>query len=290
MKTKDFLKWTMACAVGALVTISCDNDDDDRTGWVNSSVQAAFDQMYGNTGRVEWDREDGGYYVAEFRKDNRDHDAWFKPDGTWVMTEIDHGRSMQGLPQEVQDGYAATTYAMQQWRIDDIDEIRRPQYETVFIFNVEKAGEPDYDLYFDLGGTLFREVQDGDGNRHDGMLPTGLPAEIQSFIDTKYSGAVVVDIDNDYYGYDVDIRHEGKSIEIRFDNSLNWVLSSTDMTRNIPADIRSAVESRYPGKRIEDCDYIETATGEQYYMIDLDNYNMNLRVGLDGTITEVADR
>ena len=289
MKTFEFLKWTLVCALGVFTMASCDDDDDDYRGNVPGAVQQAFNDKYGGVGRIEWDRESGGYFVAEFWKDDREHDAWFTSSGEWVMTEVDHGRNLAGLPQAVQEGYAVTTYAQQNWRIDDIDEIQRPAYETVYIIEVEQGGQPDCSLYFDLNGTLFRVSQDGGGNHYGGMVNNNLPAEIRQFIDTNYPGAAVVDFDREYYGYEVDVRHDGRSKEILFDLEYNWVQTSTDMTRNIPADIRSAVEARYPGKRIDDCDYVETAAGETYYLIDLDNYNMDLKVTPDGVITETPD-
>ncbi len=279
----------MACAFGALVVTSCSDDDDDKSVPVPDAVQSAFETRFGDVGYVEWDREQGGYLVAEFRKDGKDHDAWFDSNGTWLMTEVDHGRDLTTLPQEVQNGYAATTYALAQWIVDDIDEIQRPAYETIYIIEVEKAGQPDYDLYFDLSGTLIREVQGGDGGSHGGMVGNSLPADIQSFIDRNYAGATVVDFDRDARGYEVDIRHDGKSKEILFDTSYAWVQTSTDLSRNVPALVRQAVEAQYPGKRIDDCDYIETAQGEKYYLVDLDNYNMDLKVTEDGQITETPD-
>lgn len=289
MKTFEFLKWTLVCALGVFTMASCDDDDDDFHGSVPDAVQQAFDQKYGGVGRVEWDSEDGGYLVAEFWKDNREHDAWFTMGGEWVMTEVDHGRNLQNLPQAVQAGYAATTYALQNWRVDDIDEIQRPAYETVYIIEVEQGGQPDYSLYFDLNGTLFREVQEGGGSGHGGMIGNRMPVEIQEFVDSVYPGATVVDFDVERGGYEVDVRHEGRSKEILFDMQYNWIRTSTDMTRDIPAAIRSAVEAKYPGKRIDDCDYVETAQGEAYYLIDLDNYYMDLKVTPDGAITETPD-
>lgn len=93
------------------------------------------------------------YIVAEFRDGGLDHDAWFTPGGEWVMTEVDYARNLHDLPRAVQDGYAATRYAQDGWTVDDIDEIQRPAYETVYIIKVEKGGQPDHDLYFDLNGT-----------------------------------------------------------------------------------------------------------------------------------------
>lgn len=288
MKTKELMKWMMACALGVFTLASCSDDDDDNVP-VPDAVTRAFTDKYAGVGRVDWDREKGGYLVAEFWKDGKEHEAWFDNNGEWFMTEIDHGRDLTSLPQAVQAGYEATAYAQTGWSVDDIDEIQRPAYETFYIIEVEKRGQPDYDLYFDTNGTLFRELQGEGGGNHGDFVDNRTPAEIQSFIESNYPGARIVDFDRERNGYEVDIIHDGKSKELWFDTQYNWIQTSTDMTRNIPADIRAAVEAKYPSKRIDDCDLIETAQGETYYLIDLDNYNMDLKVTLDGQITETPD-
>lgn len=279
----------MVCALGVFSLTSCSDDDDNNIN-VPDNVTRAFNDKYAGVGRVEWDRERGGYLVAEFNKDGKEYDAWFTETGEWVMTEVDHGRRMENLPQAVQAGYEATTYYAENWTIDDIDEIQRPAYETFYIIEVEKKGQLDYDLYFDANGTLFRvrEVK-GEGNYNGDLVGNQLPAEMQSFIDSEYPGARVVDFDSEDNGYEVDVIHDGKSKEIWFDTQYNWVQTSTDVTRDIPANIRAAVEAQYPNKRIDDCDYVETAQGEAYYLVDLDNYYNDLKVASDGTITEVDD-
>ena len=234
MKYWKWMQATALCAVGALAFTACDNDDDDD-GYtrVPAAVEAAFADRYGGHGRVDWDAERGGYCVAEFYMDGRECEAWYSPDGSWMMTEVDYGRNLQALPQAVQDGYNATTYAQDGWRIDDIDEIQRPGYENVYKIEVEKDGQPDRDLYFDLGGTLFRDVQD-DGRDHDnsGMIHDRLPAALSDYINTQYPGAAIVDFDREDGGYyEVDLRHEGKSIEVAFDREGNWVMSKTDCDR-----------------------------------------------------------
>ncbi len=289
MKTTELTKWMMVCALGVFSMTSCSDDDDSNVN-VPENVTRAFNDKYAGVGRVEWDRERGGYLVAEFNKDGKEYDAWFTETGEWVMTEVDHGRRMENLPQAVQAGYEATTYYAENWTIDDIDEIQRPAYETFYIIEVEKKGQLDYDLYFDANGTLFRvrEVK-GEGNYNGDLVGNQLPAEMQSFIDSEYPGARVVDFDSEDNGYEVDVIHDGKSKEIWFDTQYNWVQTSTDVTRDIPANIRAAVEAQYPNKRIDDCDYVETAQGEAYYLVDLDNYYNDLKVASDGTITEVDD-
>ncbi len=288
MKTKELMKCMMACAFGVFALTSC-SDDDDAPVNVPDAVTRAFSDKYTGVSRVEWDREKGGYLVAEFWKDGKEHEAWFDANGEWFMTEVDYGRNLTSLPQAVQEGYNSTTYAQTDWMVDDIDEIQRKGYDTFYIIEVEKRGERDTDLYFDLNGTLFREVQDGGGGSHGDLVNNQIPAEIQSFIDAEYPGARVVDFDREYSGYEVDIIHDGKSKELWFDTQYNWVQTSTDVTRSIPENIRAAVKAQYPNKRIDDCDYVETASGEAYYLVDLDNYEMDLKVTLDGQITEVYD-
>ena len=117
MRTIDFLKMTAICAFGALVTTSCNDDDDDDKVQVPGVVQEAFSQKYAGVQHVEWEMEANGYLVAEFIKDSKEHDAWYMGDGTWMMTEVDHGRDLTALPH----GYALTVYAQQQWTVDDID-------------------------------------------------------------------------------------------------------------------------------------------------------------------------
>lgn len=227
--------------------------------------------------------------MAEFRKDGKEHEAWYEYSGCWIMTEIDYGRNLSWLPQTVRDGYGLTSYATGNWTVEDIDEIQRPEYETIYRIEVEKPGQPDYDLYFDLGGTLFREVPENGGGSGT-AVPQPVPGQIAAFIDSVYRGATVIDFEVERDGYEVDIRHDGTVKEVRFGSDYAWALTSTDCLRNIPETVRAAVERLYPGKRIDDCDFVEEASGESYWLVDLDGYGADLKVAADGTVTETPGR
>lgn len=287
MKKWKWIGMAMACAVGMVAFTSCDDDDNDDYARVPDAVTAAFSHQYGNPGYVEWDSERGGYYVAEFRKDGRDHEAWYTHAGLWAMTEVDYGRSLADLPQAVQSGYAATAYALDAWTVDDIDEIQRPDYETVYKIEVEKRGQADHDLYFDLGGTLYRDVEgSGSGSGNGGMIQQGMPAEVKAYVDSAFAGAAVVDFDIEDKGMiEVDLRHGGKSVEVLFTAAYEWVMTKTDCSRDVPAVVADAVRQALPGARIDDCDYVQTAT-ESYYLVDTDNPDRNLRVTPDGQVTQ----
>lgn len=287
MKKWKWIGMAMACAVGMVAFTSCDDDDNDDYARVPDTVTAAFSHQYGNPGYVEWDSERGGYYVAEFRKDGRDHEAWYTQAGLWAMTEVDYGRSLADLPQAVQSGYAATAYALDAWTVDDIDEIQRPDYETVYKIEVEKRGQADHDLYFDLGGTLYRDVEgSGSGSGNGGMIQQGMPAEVKAYVDSAFAGAAVVDFDIEDNGMiEVDLRHGGKSVEVLFTAAYEWVMTKTDCSRDVPAVVAEAVQQALPGARIDDCDYVQTAT-ESYYLVDTDNPDRDLRVTPDGQVTQ----
>lgn len=287
MKKWKWIGMAMACAVGMVAFTSCDDDDNDDYARVPDAVTAAFSHQYGNPGYVEWDSERGGYYVAEFRKDGRDHEAWYTHAGLWAMTEVDYGRSLADLPQAVQSGYAATAYALDAWTVDDIDEIQRPDYETVYKIEVEKRGQADHDLYFDLGGTLYRDVEgSGSGSGNGGMIQQGMPAEVKAYVDSAFAGAAVVDFDIEDNGMvEVDLRHGGKSVEVLFTAAYEWVMTKTDCSRDVPAVVADAVRQALPGARIDDCDYVQTAT-ESYYLVDTDNPDRDLRVTPDGQVTQ----
>lgn len=287
MKKWKWIGMVMACAVGMVAFTSCDDDDNDDYARVPDAVTAAFSHQYGNPGYVEWDSERGGYYVAEFRKDGRDHEAWYTQAGLWAMTEVDYGRSLADLPQAVQSGYAATAYALDAWTVDDIDEIQRPDYETVYKIEVEKRGQADHDLYFDLGGTLYRDVEgSGSGSGNGGMIQQGMPAEVKAYVDSAFAGAAVVDFDIEDNGMiEVDLRHGGKSVEVLFTAAYEWVMTKTDCSRDVPAVVAEAVQQALPGARIDDCDYVQTAT-ESYYLVDTDNPDRDLRVTPDGQVTQ----
>lgn len=287
MKKWKWIGMAMACAVGMVAFTSCDDDDNDDYARVPDAVTAAFSHQYGNPGYVEWDSERGGYYVAEFRKDGRDHEAWYTQAGLWAMTEVDYGRSLADLPKAVQSGYAATAYALDAWTVDDIDEIQRPDYETVYKIEVEKRGQADHDLYFDLGGTLYRDVEgSGSGSGNGGMIQQGMPAEVKAYVDSAFAGAAVVDFDIEDNGMiEVDLRHGGKSVEVLFTAAYEWVMTKTDCSRDVPAVVAEAVQQALPGARIDDCDYVQTAT-ESYYLVDTDNPDRDIRVTPDGQVTQ----
>lgn len=112
--------------------------------------------MYPNAKRVDWDVEHG-YYVAEFRHEGYEKEAWFNSSGAWLLTETDLERN---LPNVIATALNNTEYAS--WRLDDADYIEQKDKEPFYVVEVEK-GELEKDLYFSEVGELL-DAQQGSGD------------------------------------------------------------------------------------------------------------------------------
>lgn len=144
MKLKLYL---VALLLGTFALQSCDDDDDKVK--VPKTVQDAFSQKYPTTPAYDWDLE-RGYYVAEFRNNYSEAEAWFQADGTWVRTETDY---RVALPEAVQS-YINTNYpSTQGYFIDDIDWVETPT-QNYFDVELDRQGMPDVHIYIQENGTL----------------------------------------------------------------------------------------------------------------------------------------
>lgn len=104
MKTKAFIMATLVCS--SFVSMSCDDDDDKFTP--DSIVTKAFDTKYPDAQRVSWENE-AGYVKAEFYTGSYEAEAWFDPQGNWMLTETD--LPYNALPQTVKNSFEASLYA-----------------------------------------------------------------------------------------------------------------------------------------------------------------------------------
>ena len=99
----------------------------------DAKIVAAFNNKYPQSDKVEWEQKQG-YYVAEFREDGIEHEAWFDGTGKWVMTESNLRYS--SLPQAIREQFEKSVYST--WKKDDIDKIERAGMEAVYIIELEK--------------------------------------------------------------------------------------------------------------------------------------------------------
>ena len=74
-----------------------------------------------------------GFYVAEFRENGYEKEAWCNKDYAWVLTKTEYERR---TPDIVRQAVNNTDY--RDWRIDDIDYIEMTGKEPFYIVEVEK--------------------------------------------------------------------------------------------------------------------------------------------------------
>ena len=81
------------------------------------------------------------------------------------MTNTDYGKDLFMLPSEIGKAFADSQFA--DWTIDDIDLYERPD-KSFYVFEVEKKGMRDMELYFNTDGSMIKAIEDADMD----ILPT----------------------------------------------------------------------------------------------------------------------
>lgn len=267
MKTKAFIMATLVC--GAFVFTACDDDDDKFTP--ESVVTKAFDTKYPDAQRTSWENK-AGYAKAEFYIGSYEAEAWFDPQGNWLLTETD--LPYNALPQAIKTSFEASSYAS--WKKDDVDMLERPESGTVYVIEVE-SGETDIDLYYAENGALIKEVTDTDGNGEH--LPSVTPSAIKELVLEMYPGATILEIDTEAYGIEIDILHENIHKEIQLDSSNKWLFTEWEITAaQVPGLIMNALKgSSYASYRIDDIHIIQNPEG-LFYEFELEQGEKEVKI------------
>lgn len=123
-----------------------DSDGDVAAKDVPKAVMQTFRQMYPDV-TSQWERE-RGIYDAEWKDGTVEFEAWFKADGTWMMTKQD--MLPTSIPAAV-TAYISDNYP--DYKIDDAYYIETPD-GTYYLVEIEKQGARDIYLRLDTDGTL----------------------------------------------------------------------------------------------------------------------------------------
>lgn len=277
MKTKAMIGTALLCAT--FVFTSCDNDDDRYLP--ESAVLQAFSAKYPNAKRTEWESK-YGYKKAEFHIGSQELEAWFDAQGNWLLTETDI--SYNALPQAVKDAFKAGQYAA--WKVDDVDMLERPDAPTVYVIEVEKGGQ-EVELHYTADGILVKEILDNDhDNEH---RPAVTPDAVRLLIQTLYPGAVILEVETEHTGTEVDILHGGIHKEVLLDTANQWILTEWEIRQaQVPEAVMAALRaSDYASFRIDDIHVIETPQGLFYeFELERGGQETKVRFTQDGTLVQ----
>lgn len=155
---KKNLLFMFVALLGIFSFASCSDDDDNNPGTIPSGVEQAMQTQFPNATNIKWEKK-GVYLVADFDESRLDKEAWFTRDGEWKMTETDYGKDLFYLPADVEKAFATGEYGT--WTVDDVKLYERSD-KTFYLFEVEKAGQRDMELYYNIDGTVIKAVPDTD--------------------------------------------------------------------------------------------------------------------------------
>lgn len=279
MKLKMFFAM-LTLGVSAWMLQSCDDDDD--LSVVPVELTDSLSKKYPQATRVEWEN-DRGYYIADFYENGWERTAWFTPEGIWQLTETEI--RFTDLPDAVQTAFRASAYAT--WEIEDVDMVERLEMEIVYVIEVEQYSQEMY-LYYAADGVLVREETGTGEGSHGGSdyLPGINSGQFSDFLNERYPGARIIEVDREANGYEVDIVHDGRGKEVMFDLDGNWVLTTWDLRMNeVPEVVKAAAQTQYPDYRLDDADFVETPSAS-YYLIEMEQgeREVKVKVSADGTV------
>lgn len=287
-----------ALAVSTCLATGCSDDEDGRppvTNPVSAEVQASFAEQFPGARDVEWEVR-GTYAVADFSYADSLSGGWVsstvwynQTDGTWLMSEYD--LRFERLPEAVKTAFQQSEYAG--WHVDDVDLIRRDGVTLLYVVEVEQGGQ-EMDLYYAEDGVLVKALADTDG-RHDysDLIPATPTGSVREFIQSRYPGARIVEIDADDGLTEVELIDADHVLrEAVFNRSGEWLYTQTEVRRaDLPATVTDAWNaSEYAaanGYRLDDIDYYETASDGNYYRLELESRygDVKLKVTPDGALS-----
>ena len=120
------------------------------------------------------------------------------------------------------------------------------------------------------------------------LLVLGVAWSLHSTFSANYPNATNVEWENKY-GYYVADFYDGHEASAWFTQEGKWVLTSWEVHFNtLPAPVKNTIHATYPG-RVDDDDteYVEEATGATYYLIDIENSEIDVKIRADGQILEL---
>ena len=82
--------------------------------------------------------------------------------------------------------------------------------------------DQEVDLFYTADGILVKDDTGTGGGNQGGSdyLPSVTVDDFQAFLDERYPGARIIELDREMNGYEVDIVHEGRGKEVIFDLSV----------------------------------------------------------------------
>ena len=135
--------------------------------------------------------------------------------------------------------------------------------------------------------SLFSAVAFTACDNDDNPPASALGEAERGFIEAKYPGSVVVEVEKTYGGLlSVDVVHDSKKKDIYFKEGGEWLYTKWEILQSeLPEVAADAVLAEYDGYCIDDVDYVEASTGDCYEVdIEKGNIEKDVYVTADGSL------
>lgn len=299
------IKFLSVALIGSLfVFTSCDKENELGPNGISNEIYKTFEKEFPGARNVEW-KTDGSYAIVSFELDNSrsvssaSNTAWFElTSSKFVMAE--HDMPFSQLNQNIISAFQSSKYAS--WKVDDeVDVLKRmdKSADPYFLYVIEvenKQTDEEYDLYYAEDGLLVKEVPDAFGdNDFTGLLPSKPAGSVENWLEEKYPGARIIDLDNEDGGIEIEFIYKNLKYEALLTSNNEWVYTKIDYNRDksyLPAAAITNITQNFPNYFIEDIEYYESIKGN-FYSVELENdetdHDIELFFDKDGNKTVKPD-
>ena len=231
------------------------------------SIEAWLAEHFPGAGIVDVERENGGTEV-EIVWDGLAHDIIFDATGNWVRTKTEYGRrDLDRVPQAV---ILAAEAAAPGAVVEEVERYETAANGIYYVVDMENGRYDDMELYIDEQGNVMERPQQPD--RGEGSVGTGVPVadDVAAAIGERYPGAVILEKDYDDGYMEIDIRHDGRIKEVRFNGRGEWVDTTWDVRPDeLPAAVSTSLTENYAAWRVDEAEAVEFELG-RFYLVELD--------------------
>lgn len=108
---------------------------------------------------------------------------------------------------------------------------------------------------------------------------------IETFISKNYKGAIIREIEEENYGFEVEFNVGNVSYEADFDKDGNWLLTESEISvSDLPKKILNMLQKKYFDYELEELDLVKKSDNTVYYKIELEKnyYDLVLRFTTEG--------
>ena len=209
----------------------------DISTWLNTNYPGAR--------MVDMEREHNSTEI-EFVSNGLKYEAVFDASNQWVYTKTDYGRNYASYVPELVMSALTGKYSASEWRVDDAEKFESAtnSYFSFELQRIRSAWDDEIDVYIGTDGTFIDRPQNPDitvGGA--GSVPVA--DDLMTFIEQKYSGAVVIGKEYDDGLLEIKISHNGLIKEVKFNGRNQWVKTEYDLYNyeDLPLAVRTTLEA-----------------------------------------------